>query len=433
MENDLVKKQGIRFFVMNLVAFALIFISLGLIMFQIIDHYAYQETDRMLLETSQDQHVIERELNRLLGAKEPAPLPERSINHFNTQIVLWSADGDMLNQDAGDVRLEELAQLKLKKQKLNQIRSLTLNRNAETELTFHSLTVKMPADLKEAGGSKVAYIQFLANTNQVTQTMQTFKIGLFSCMVFFWLLSLAASYYLSRLTMRPLVSAWRKQQEFVENASHELRTPLAIIQNQLQRLFTKPNATIMDESEAIAQALNETRRLTTLTSDLLTIARSDSHQLVLDKHSVAIATFLEQTVQPFQEMAAAEGKTFILTNQVDTTLTIDEKRIHQLLVILLDNALKYTKQGDTIKVSSQQTNHDWQLLISNTGPSITPEAKKHLFDRFYREDQSRNKATGGYGLGLAIAYQIVTEHQGKIKVSDNIPQGAIFKIKLPLK
>ncbi|WP_159721485.1 sensor histidine kinase [Enterococcus sp. CSURQ0835] len=431
MENDLAKKQGIRFFGMNLIAFALIFLSLGFIMFQIIDRSAYQETDRMLLTTSQDQRIIQRELNRLLGEKQVAPPPDRAINHFNTQIILWSADGKMLNPTE-DVRLAELSQLKLNRKKLNQIKPLTLNSKTDTELTFHSLTTKLPATLDSPATDQVAYIQFLANTNQVTQTMKTFKLGLVICMAFFWLLSLAVSYYLSRLTLRPLLTAWRKQQEFVENASHELRTPLTIIQNQLQRLFTKPNATILDESEAIAQALNETRRLTTLTSDLLTIARSDSNQLLLEKTPVDITQFLTETLQPFQELAAAEEKKFTLNNQASGKITVDEKRIHQLLVILLDNALKYTKAGDSITVTSQKMNRDWVIAVQNTGPSIEPKAQKQLFERFYREDPSRNKQTGGYGLGLAIAAQIVAEHQGKIKVSDNLPQGVVFTVKLPV-
>lgn len=83
--------------------------------------------------------------------------------------------------------------------------------------------------------------------------------------------------------MQPIMNSWRKQQEFVENASHELRTPLAIIQNSLQQLFTKPDHTILEESEPIAQALNETRRMKGLTEDLLTLARSDSNELLLQK------------------------------------------------------------------------------------------------------------------------------------------------------
>ena len=231
--------------------------------------------------------------------------------------------------------------------------------------------------------------------------------------------------------MRPILASWKKQQEFVENASHELRTPLTIIQNSLERTFTKPNHTIIEESESIAQALAETRRLTGLTADLLTIARSDSNQQMLAKETIAIAPFIQELAKPFQEIAKMNNKQFVLENLATTTAVFDPKKIHQVLVILLDNALKYTSQGDNITLLSEISNKYWLLEVRNTGPSISDEDKKHIFERFYREDRSRSKETGGYGLGLAIAKQIVEEHKGQISVRDLQPKGVIFQIRLP--
>ncbi|WP_233487635.1 cell wall metabolism sensor histidine kinase WalK [Aerococcus sp. 1KP-2016] len=99
--------------------------------------------------------------------------------------------------------------------------------------------------------------------------------------------------------MKPILKAWRKQQAFVENASHELRTPLTIIQNSLENMFTHPNHTVIDESENIAQALNETRRLTGLTTDLLTIARSDANEQTLDLALTDIGPFINEVTKPF--------------------------------------------------------------------------------------------------------------------------------------
>jgi two-component system sensor histidine kinase CiaH len=251
-------------------------------------------------------------------------------------------------------------------------------------------------------------------------------------MIVFWLLSIGISYWLSAVSMKPILKAWQKQQEFVENASHELRTPLTIIQNRLESLFRKPDHTILDESENIAQALNETRRLTGLTADLLTIARSDANQLMLEKEAVETEAFLTDLVVPFQEMAGLEEKVFTLDVANSPTAVIDRKKVYQVIVILLDNALKYTKQGDTIEVISTKRSKSWELHVKNTGPSISKEAQEHLFDRFYREDRSRSKETGGYGLGLAIAKQIIEEHQGTITVKDVNPHGADFCIQLPL-
>ena len=249
------------------------------------------------------------------------------------------------------------------------------------------------------------------------------------CMIVFWILSIGISYYLSSLSMRPIILSWRRQKEFVENASHELRTPLTIIQNSLEHLFTKPNHTIIEESESIAQALSETRRLTGLTSDLLTIARNDSDQQLLSKQMINTQEYIE----PFQEMATIDGKEFILHNDATLEVPIDEKKIHQVLVILLDNALKYTNPEDKIILDSSVNHKEWLIHVKNTGPSISEEDQARIFDRFYREDQSRAKETGGYGLGLVIAKQVIEQHHGQISVSNYLPQGVDFKVQLPLK
>ena len=100
-------------------------------------------------------------------------------------------------------------------------------------------------------------------------------------------------------------------------------------------------------------------------------------------------------------------------------------------MILLDNALKYTSRGDKITLLSEISNKQWLIEVKNTGPAISDEEKARIFDRFYREDRSRSKETGGYGLGLAIAKQIVEEHKGQIQVKDLQPRGVIFQIRLP--
>ncbi|MDU6525066.1 MAG: HAMP domain-containing sensor histidine kinase, partial [Enterococcus sp.] len=191
--------------------------------------------------------------------------------------------------------------------------------------------------------------------------------------------------------------------------------------------------TILEESEPIAQALNETRRLSGLTNDLLTLARSDSNQLLLEKESLDPQPFIKQLVQPFQEIAEMAGKQFVLENFAKDPVLIDEKRIHQVLVILLDNALKYTEAADKIVFQSEISNNDWLIEVKNSGPAISDEDKQHIFERFYREDRSRSKETGGYGLGLAIAQQIITQHKGKLTVRDWQPKGVVFQIRLPLK
>lgn len=434
MNTELSKKQRRQFFLVNVGAFALIFLLLGFIVLQLLQSSAYKQTDESLKNTSQDNRVITMEISRL-QTDNPFLAPKNNDfppattrnNRFNSQIILWSAEGKILNKAVLGARFAELQNLQLSKKNLNTIQALSVKSGNQT-LHFRSIMRKLTTPQED-----VAYVQLLENTDQIDESLQTFQTILIMCMIVFWLLSLAISYFISQKNMAPILLAWQKQQEFVENASHELRTPLTIIQNSLQKLFTTPNHTVLEESEVIAQALNETRRLNSLTTDLLTIARSDANETVLDLTTITPQPFIAQLTKPFQEIAQLDDKTFILENYASEKVIADEKKIHQLLVILLDNALKYTKAGDKITVLSQITHDNWLLEVRNTGANIADEDKNQIFQRFYREERSRNKNSGGFGLGLAIAQQIVKDHQGKISVHDLKPSGVIFRVKLPFK
>ncbi|MGG5372018.1 sensor histidine kinase [Enterococcus sp. AZ196] len=438
MNTEISRKQRLKFFFINVAAFAGIFLLLGFITLQLLQSSAYRQTDLSLSQMAENEHLIEMEITRYQqGNPFLAQMPNDQRmdkgpdgnNRFNTQIILWSKDGKILNKDVLGGRFTELENLALDKKNLDSIEALNLKSTSDSaqKLSFRSYTIKAN---QEDG---IAYIQFLANTNQIADSMKTFETTLVLCMVVFWLISIGISFYISKMNMQPIMNSWRKQQEFVENASHELRTPLAIIQNSLQQLFTRPEHTILEESEPIAQALNETRRMNSLTEDLLTLARSDSNQLLLQKEAVEPKAFIQQLAQPFQEIAEMNDKQFILENFADQEMQIDEKRIHQVLVILLDNALKYTEAKEKIVLQSEISNDSWLIEVKNNGPSINDEDKRHIFERFYREDRSRSKETGGYGLGLAIAKQIITQHKGKLTVRDWEPRGVVFQIRLPMK
>ena len=435
LNHELSNKQRIRFFLTSASAFAALFVLLGIIVFQLLQVSAYNQTDMSLSEMTTNRTLIEREISRL-NQSDPfidfpfdKPLPEGFTPQeelFNTQIILWTENGEILNKEVLGGRYTQLNVLTLDTTKLNEIIPVAL---AESNLSFRSITIENSESLS----SEVAYIQFLTNTNQIDDSLTTFQWILFVCMFIFWLISLGVSVFSSKMNMKPLLLAWQKQQEFVENASHELRTPLTIIQNNLQHLFTRPNQTILEQSPRIAQALSETRRLTNLTNDLLLIARSDGNQATIQPEETDIDRFLEQLIQPFVEIAEMQDKTFHFTNEISEPLSFDASKIHQVLVILLDNALKYTQAKDEIQLVAKQINPKWwQVVVRNTGSTIPDTQKKLIFERFYREEQSRNQETGGYGLGLAIAKQIVKNHHGKLFVSDWTNQGVQFTLQLPI-
>lgn len=416
---------------MNLVSFASIFLVLGLIVFQLVQTSIYESVDRDLDRISKDEEFIKRQVEkteRIGGTnfqqgKFDSPPP----NNFQQQVILWSADGKIINESELGSRFYDFQNLKLSTDVLDRVTSVQTKDSNDRALQFRSITLPVEST------NDVAYIQLLINTDPIKGTVEQFKKILIICMIIFGLLSIALSYFLSKWFMKPIMISWKKQQEFVENASHELRTPLTIIQAKLEKLFTKPNHTILEESETIALSLDEVQRLSQLTSDLLLLARSDSNALTLEKEPVKINTFLKNVLVPYQELAIAEDKEFVIELGEEQQLAFDKKRIHQLLIILLDNALKYTVTGEKIVVLSTVKNNEWQLKIIDTGIGIADEKKSAVFERFYRGEGSRNRKTGGYGIGLAIAKWIVDEHLGKIEIVDSMPKGTTVILRFPVK
>lgn len=431
MNKQLSKKQRFNYFLINLISFASIFLILGLIVFQLVQTSIYQTVDHDLQRLAEDQKFLQHQLIQTERSQGNSPqlgkFDTPPPNNFQQQVILWSKDGEILNEAELGSRFYDFQNLKLSTDNLRKISSIQTKDSNDRSLQFRSIT--LPIENQD----QVAYIQSLVNTDPIKGTVERFKQILIICMIIFGLLSIALSYFLSKWFMKPILISWEKQQEFVENASHELRTPLTIIQAKLEKLFTKPNHTILEESETIALSLDEVQRLSQLTSDLLLLARSDSNSLTLEKEAVKINNFLNTVLLPYQELALAEEKEFVIDLGEDQQLFFDKKRIHQLMIILLDNALKYTAPGEKITVFSSVKNNEWLIKISDTGIGIDEEKKATVFERFYRGEESRNRKTGGYGIGLAIAKWIVDEHQGKIELTDTRPKGTTVILRFPVK
>ena len=150
----------------------------------------------------------------------------------------------------------------------------------------------------------------------------------------------------------------------------------------------------------------------------------------LNKEDVKIDELINSIVTPDTDIAMAQNKELILNLNFNKEILVDTNKIHQWLVILLDNAIKYTEENDKILINTYLKDNKCIIEVADTGIGISDEGINRIFDRFYREDRARNRETGGSGLGLAIANTIVKAHNGTIKASHNLPKGTIFTIKL---
>ena len=279
--------------------------------------------------------------------------------------------------------------------------------------------------------TNVKYAAVFINISQLEQTSQNHEQLIVVVMISFWGISLIASVYLARVSVKPLLESIQKQKSFVENASHELRTPLAVLQNRLETLFRKPEATIMESSESIASSLDEVRNMKMLTTNLLNLARRDDG--IKPEIGDIEPNFFNTTFTNYEMVATENGKVFRFDNRIHRVIKTDKTLLKQLMTILFDNALKYTDEDGVIELTISANDRNLFLKVSDNGPGISTADKKKIFDRFYRVDKARTRQTGGFGLGLSLAKQITEALKGTITVKDNKPKGTVFEVKIAIR
>lgn len=224
-------------------------------------------------------------------------------------------------------------------------------------------------------------------------------------------------------------NASQAQQRFVSDASHELRAPLTAIQGNLELLRRHPGMSEAEREEALGEMAREADRLTRLVADLLALARADVgmplKQRLVDLDAVVLDAFRSAR-------QLARGQTLALDPFEPAQVNGDEDRLKQLVLILLDNALKYTLAGEQVTVGLRQSEGGVEILVRDTGVGIAPEDLPHVFERFYRADPGRSRDPGGTGLGLPIAQWIAEQHGGKITLESQVGHGTLAVIRLPL-
>lgn len=237
----------------------------------------------------------------------------------------------------------------------------------------------------------------------------------------------AISAVLVRHALQPIRASLRRQRDFVADAAHELRTPLTIMRTAAELGLSSANTT--EQQVALEQTLVQSNHLTRLVDDLSLLARSDSGAVSVERAPVDLARLVAETVEGVDILAEDRGVRLTSDLRGQTRVLGDAGRLRQLLMILLDNALKHTPEGGTVTVRAEPQGHRARLQVRDSGPGIDPQDLPHLFDRFYRADRAR--AGEGTGLGLSIARWIAEAHGGHI-VAANADQGATFTVTLPL-
>ncbi len=224
--------------------------------------------------------------------------------------------------------------------------------------------------------------------------------------------------------------AYEKQERFVSDVSHELRTPISVISgygNMLKR-WGKKDEEILDES--VDSIIFEAENMKNLVNRLLFLAKYDKKKINYNFDKINLTDCVNLIIKDFT--VTHPDITFINNIEGNIYINADEFRIIEVIRIIIDNAIKYSNNNVTLKINLQSKDNNAILSIKDNGMGIKEEDLKNIFDRFYRTDKSRNKETGGMGLGLSIAKSIILDHKGKIRVRTKENVGSEFIITLPL-
>ena len=411
----------------------MIFSAMTLIILQVMHSSLYTSVDEKLLALSNNpQDIIQLAVNRatedvkdINGGNVTTNSDKRVTISSNTEVILLDSN---LNQLVTGNRFLGLDRITFNKKDLNHIRQLHIVNSYGQDEVYRVVLTEMNID---SVSTNIKYAAILVNTSQLEQISQNHEQLIVVVMASFWILSILASLYLARVSVKPLLESMQKQQSFVENASHELRTPLAVLQNRLETLFRKPEATIMESSESIASSLEEVRNMRFLTTNLLNLARRDDG--IKPELGEVEPDFFNTIFTNYEMIASENDRVFRFENRVHRTIITDKLLLKQLMTILFDNAVKYTEEeeGD-IYFEISTTERSLYLTVADNGIGISAADKKKIFDRFYRVDKARTRQKGGFGLGLSLAKQIVDALKGSISVKDNKPNGTVFEVKIAI-
>jgi len=420
----------------NAAVLSVILVTLNVFVYWIMKEMLFHKIDQSL-EIMDDRGAVARVFRGQSGEPVPAiPLQTSvvflSMHMDRPQIHLyWTTDLELIPTPGSEPFMEE-----------RLLKSLLPTRFGSKPKTvklgdqyFRVLNV-YPKSLNFTRGDGKIYVvkyqQVLSNVSAEIGMLNRLRNILLTGGLIGLLVAVAAGYYLANRALIPIRRAMESQQQFVSDASHELRTPLSVIQAHAELMLRHPDHTIRQDSPHISTVLQEARRMSKLVDGLLTLARSDGGRLDLDIKPVRLDRIVEDAVHKMRTLA--EVKQIDLKTEIEGPIPMraDEERLQQLLVILLDNAIKYTPAGGLVRVRCRKTAHAAQLAVEDTGVGIAPEHLPRIFDRFYRGDKARTRREGGAGLGLAIAKWITERHGGKIAAESELSRGTRISVVLPI-
>lgn len=228
--------------------------------------------------------------------------------------------------------------------------------------------------------------------------------------------------------VRPIADSYARQKRFITDAGHELKTPITIIRADADVLQSE----LEEENEWIGDIRAQTARLAELTEELIYLSRMEEENPTLQMQRLSLSELVDETAQSFQALALSKGRRFTASVAPGLSMTGDEKALAKLVSILLDNAMKYSPDGGEVALRLERTDRGARLTVKNTTLPMKKGSADELLERFSRGDSSRNSASGGFGLGLAIAKAVAEAHKGRLHAESEDGLSLTVTAELPL-
>ena len=280
-----------------------------------------------------------------------------------------------------------------------------------------------------SSGTVIAYADMSNSQDSFSKTLKVSLVaGIASLIILFFICR-----FLAKRAVRPVEKAWVAQKQFVADASHELKTPLTVILANTDIVMSHDDSKIKEERKWLESTKAEAQSMTRLVNDMLFLAKADmakSQAYVFG--NVNVSDIADECALNFESVAFE--KKVGLSSDISSGISVlgDQAKLRELFTVLIDNAVKYSDADTTVHVSLTSENEHAVFNVKNTGSVIPQDKQAHIFERFYRADESRNRSTGGYGLGLAIAYNIAHDHKGTLVLDHSTDKETSFTVRIPL-
>jgi signal transduction histidine kinase len=312
----------------------------------------------------------------------------------------------------------------------NKIPLYPLTKNIEPSEKDNLRSLTVTAGNRQA---PQGYVRVSANTHEMHEDLNRLLVGLGIGGTVAVALAGGTGWWLTRRSLRPIERSMEKLQQFTADASHELRSPITAIKTAVEVMQSHPERVHAADVRKLAVMGQATQHMTHLIEDLLLLARSDrdAAQLMDLTQPIPLHELLEDLVELLQSKATTAGVYLSLEQCSQSWVQGNTTQLRRVFLNLLENAIAYTPTGESIRLSLTSKDAIALVSIKDTGIGIDPAQLPHIFDRFWRADDSRNRRSGSTGLGLAIAQAIVETHQGRITVQSELGMGSCFQVELP--